>query len=49
MSKNADVRVEFLKQLRVKNEPTIQQADPAKDPEAVYFELSTEQAPLIAF
>lgn len=48
VSKNADVRVEFLEQLGLKNEPTIQQADPAKDPEAVYFELSTEQAPLIA-
>ncbi|MGW6655934.1 iron-siderophore ABC transporter substrate-binding protein [Rhodococcus sp. NPDC055024] len=48
VSKDADVRVEFLEQLGLKNEPSIQQADPTKDPEAVYFELSTEQAPLIA-
>ncbi|SNS75979.1 ABC transporter substrate-binding protein [Rhodococcoides kyotonense] len=44
VSKNGDVRVEFLEQLGLVNEPTIQEADPTKDPDAVYFELSLEQA-----
>lgn len=47
VSKSADVRVEFLEQLGLKNEPTIQEADPTKDPDAVYFELSYEQAALL--
>lgn len=47
VSKDDDVRVEFLEQLGLVNEPTIQRADPAKDPEAVYFELSLEQASLL--
>nr|WP_254925709.1 MULTISPECIES: ABC transporter substrate-binding protein [unclassified Rhodococcus (in: high G+C Gram-positive bacteria)] len=47
VSKDDDVRVEFLEQLGLVNEPTIQEADPAKDPDAVYFELSLEQASLL--
>ena len=47
VSKGNDVRVEFLEQLGLVNEPTIQEADPAKDPDAVYFELSLEQASLL--
>ncbi|WP_236077806.1 ABC transporter substrate-binding protein [Rhodococcus sp. P1Y] len=44
VSKSDDVRVEFLEQLGLVNEPNIQKADPSKDAEAVYFELSLEQA-----
>lgn len=47
VSKDDDVRVEFLEQLGLVNEPTIQEADPAKDADAVYFELSLEQASLL--
>ncbi|MGB2721351.1 MAG: ABC transporter substrate-binding protein [Rhodococcus sp. (in: high G+C Gram-positive bacteria)] len=47
VSKDDDVRVEFLEQLGLVNEPTIQEADPVKDPDAVYFELSLEQASLL--
>ncbi|MFD6860116.1 iron-siderophore ABC transporter substrate-binding protein [Rhodococcus sp. NPDC060086] len=47
VSKSADVRVEFLEQLGLVNEPTIQEADPDSDPTAVYFELSYEKAALI--
>lgn len=47
VSKTDDVRVEFLEQLGLVNEPTIQESDPTKDPDAVYFELSLEQASLL--
>ncbi|WP_415975570.1 ABC transporter substrate-binding protein [Rhodococcus sp. 077-4] len=47
VSKDNDVRVEFLEELGLVNEPTIQKADPAGDPDAVYFELSLEQASLL--
>ncbi|MGA9870971.1 MAG: ABC transporter substrate-binding protein [Rhodococcus sp. (in: high G+C Gram-positive bacteria)] len=47
VSKSGDVRVEFLEQLGLVNEPTIQEADPAKAADAVYFELSLEQASLL--
>ena len=47
VSKDDDVRVEFLEQLGLVNEPTIQEADPVEDPDAVYFELSLEQASLL--
>lgn len=47
VSKTDDVRVEFLEQLGLVNEPTIQEADPTKDSDAVYFELSLEQASLL--
>jgi iron complex transport system substrate-binding protein len=47
VSKSGDVRVEFLEQLGLVNEPTIQDADSAKDAGAVYFELSLEQASLL--
>ncbi|WP_338889748.1 ABC transporter substrate-binding protein [Rhodococcus sovatensis] len=48
VSKSHDVRIEFLEQLGLVNEESIQEADPKKDDDAVYFELSYEQAPLIA-
>lgn len=47
VSKNDDVRVEFLEQLGLIDEPSIQGADPTQDPGAVYFELSLEQASLL--
>ncbi|MFC8178461.1 ABC transporter substrate-binding protein [Rhodococcus sp. NPDC057297] len=48
VSKDDDVRVEFLEQLGLVNEESIQQSDPTDDAEAVYFDLSYEKASAIA-